>query len=91
MIAYVIDANRSDNYPLMQPFDISTVPLDLPNWAYALPSPTPENIQNAAPAANQTPAATQLIDQTAVVVIVAVVLVAVTLALMLTRKRRSSN
>ena len=32
---YVIDANRSDRYPLMAPINISTVPDLIPNWALA--------------------------------------------------------
>jgi hypothetical protein len=30
---YVIDANRSDRYPLMNPFNTSSVSLELPDWA----------------------------------------------------------
>jgi nitrous oxidase accessory protein len=30
---YVIDAHRRDNYPLMAPFDIASVTLELPEWA----------------------------------------------------------
>lgn len=30
---YVIDANRSDRYPLMVPFDIDSVTVELPEWA----------------------------------------------------------
>ena len=30
---YVIDANRSDRYPLMEPFDIESVTAELPEWA----------------------------------------------------------
>jgi hypothetical protein len=30
---YVIDANRSDRYPLMAPFDIDSVTVELPEWA----------------------------------------------------------
>jgi hypothetical protein len=30
---YVIDANRSDRYPLMAPFDIDSMTLELPEWA----------------------------------------------------------
>jgi hypothetical protein len=30
---YVIDANRSDRYPLMAPFDIDSVIVELPEWA----------------------------------------------------------
>ena len=29
---YVIDANRSDRYPLMAPFDLDSVPEELPEW-----------------------------------------------------------
>ena len=30
---YVIDTNRSDRYPLMAPFDIDSVTVELPEWA----------------------------------------------------------
>jgi hypothetical protein len=30
---YVIDANRADRYPLMAPFDIDNVTVELPEWA----------------------------------------------------------
>jgi nitrous oxidase accessory protein len=30
---YVIDANRSDRYPLMVPFDVDSVTVELPEWA----------------------------------------------------------
>lgn len=39
--SYVIDASRQDNFPLMAPFDISSVSIELPEWAYALPYPLP--------------------------------------------------
>ena len=34
-LPYVIDAERRDNYPLMAPFNISSVSIDLPAWAAA--------------------------------------------------------
>ncbi len=37
---YVIDANRTDRYPLMAPFDISTISIELPEWASPAPSST---------------------------------------------------
>jgi hypothetical protein len=43
---YVIDANRSDRYPLIKPFDISSVSLELPSWA-ASPSVHIINPENA--------------------------------------------
>jgi nitrous oxidase accessory protein NosD len=39
---YVIDDNRSDRYPLMAPFDISSVTVELPEWASNLPFETQE-------------------------------------------------
>ena len=33
---YVIDANRTDRYPLMAPFDISSITIQLPDWASPL-------------------------------------------------------
>lgn len=38
---YVIDAMRQDNFPLMAPFDIYSLGIELPEWAYILPSPLP--------------------------------------------------
>jgi parallel beta-helix repeat protein len=35
---YIIDKNNKDNYPLMAPFDISSITLELPEWAYISPS-----------------------------------------------------
>jgi nitrous oxidase accessory protein len=60
---YVIDENRQDNYPLMTPFDISSIIIELPEWAYALPYPLPsplplppsENMYSGNPNADGTP------------------------------------
>jgi nitrous oxidase accessory protein NosD len=38
---FIIDSNRRDSYPLMAPFDISSVTVELPSWAYQLPNPLP--------------------------------------------------
>ena len=38
---YVIDANRQDNFPLIAPFDIYSLNIELPEWGYLLPSPLP--------------------------------------------------
>ena len=38
---YVIDEKRQDRYPLMEPFDISIVTIELPEWASPSPSPSP--------------------------------------------------
>jgi len=35
---YILNDNNKDNYPLMAPFNISSVPLELPEWAYQLPA-----------------------------------------------------
>jgi nitrous oxidase accessory protein NosD len=37
---YAIDGNRSDRYPLMAPFDVSSVTVELPEWASS-PTPSP--------------------------------------------------
>jgi len=37
---YVISEHNKDNYPLTSRFDISSVPLQLPEWT---PTPTPES------------------------------------------------
>jgi len=37
-LPYVIDLNRRDNYPLMTPFNTSSVSIDLPYWAVAYSS-----------------------------------------------------
>jgi parallel beta-helix repeat protein len=36
---YEISNNNFDNYPLMTPFDISTIPIELPEWMPPNPSP----------------------------------------------------
>jgi nitrous oxidase accessory protein NosD len=38
---YVIDDKRQDRYPLMAPFDIDSVNVELPDWASPLQSPSP--------------------------------------------------
>jgi parallel beta-helix repeat protein len=38
---YVVDSNRQDRYPLMAPFDISSVTVELPEWASPSQSPSP--------------------------------------------------
>ena len=35
---YVVYGNVSDNYPLMAPFDVSTVTMQLPTWVNSLPT-----------------------------------------------------
>jgi len=62
---YVIDANRSDHYPLMTLFNISNVTLELPEWTYPLPSqpppalpspsPSPSPIESPSPSISPTP------------------------------------
>ncbi len=37
-LPYVIDSNRRDNHPLMAPFNISSMSIDLPYWASAFSS-----------------------------------------------------
>ncbi len=44
---YVIDDNRQDRYPLMAPFDISSVTVEPPEWASSpTPTPTPIDTQS---------------------------------------------
>jgi nitrous oxidase accessory protein len=38
---YIIDAKRQDRYPLMAPFDIDSVTVELPEWASPSTSPSP--------------------------------------------------
>jgi len=41
---YVIDYKRKDNFPLMTPFDIDSLSIELPGWeapTFELPQPTP--------------------------------------------------
>jgi nitrous oxidase accessory protein NosD len=55
---YVIDENRSDHYPLMAPFDVSSVTIQLPEWAnVTLPSPlqTPSFPPAPSPSPSPTP------------------------------------
>lgn len=42
---YIINENNQDRYPLMAPFDISGVTVELPEWAHPLPSYTPSPSQ----------------------------------------------
>jgi hypothetical protein len=48
-----------DNYPLMSPFDIDTIPIELPEWAppslNPTPEPNPSPSPNPAPEPNPTP------------------------------------
>ncbi len=64
---YVIDANNTDRYPLMAPFNISNVTVQLPEWAAITPtpptspSPTPSQstpIPTVSPTASPTPTTT---------------------------------
>ena len=58
---YVIDANRSDHYPLMAPFNISSVTIQLPEWAnVTLPSSlqTPSFPPAPSPSPSPTPSPT---------------------------------
>jgi hypothetical protein len=53
-IPYVIDANRQDRYPLMAPFDIDSVTIELPDWANPSTAEPPQsNIPETKP--NPTP------------------------------------
>lgn len=42
---YIIDVNLQDRYPLMAPFDINSVTMQLPEWANIPPSPSPSPSQ----------------------------------------------
>jgi parallel beta-helix repeat protein len=58
---YILNDNNNDNYPLMAPFNISSVTLELPEWAYQLPAQdtsTPEPFPTAIVVASITLAAT---------------------------------
>jgi nitrous oxidase accessory protein len=46
---YIIDANRQDRYPLMFPFDINSVTVQLPDWAYPSTSPNPSPATTTTP------------------------------------------
>jgi nitrous oxidase accessory protein NosD len=37
---YVIDDKRQDRYPLLAPFDIDSVTIELPEWAFPSPNPS---------------------------------------------------
>jgi len=41
-LPYVIDAHRSDNYPLIVPFDINSLSIELPEWATLFLDSSPE-------------------------------------------------
>jgi len=40
---YIVDENNKDNYPLMAPFNISSVTMELPQPAYPSPSPSQDD------------------------------------------------
>ena len=40
---YIVNENNKDNYPLMAPFNISSVTMELPQWAYPSPSPSQDD------------------------------------------------
>jgi nitrous oxidase accessory protein NosD len=41
-LPYIIDSNRSDNHPLMVPFDIDNLTIELPEWAIPFSDSSPE-------------------------------------------------
>jgi hypothetical protein len=65
---YVIDETRSDHYPLMEPFDIASVAVQLPAWANTTlptpitsafqPQPTPSPSATSMPSSSPEPPAT---------------------------------
>jgi nitrous oxidase accessory protein NosD len=58
---YVIDANRSDHYPLVAPFDIFNVVIQLPEWtsrspkSYSFPAPKESPSMSPSPPPTQIP------------------------------------
>jgi nitrous oxidase accessory protein len=40
-VPYLVYGNVTDNYPLMAPFDISSINIQLPAWINSLPTPVP--------------------------------------------------
>ncbi len=51
---YIIDAYRQDNYPLMAPFDVPSVTIQIPEWAN-ISSPTPLPTPSFPPISNPPP------------------------------------
>jgi hypothetical protein len=90
---YVIDINRTDRYPLMAPFNISTVHIELPKWASPnpLPSEPVETEEPAEPTGSEEHTETPLFTTTNLAIIAAVAApLAVTVAIILLFKKRNS-
>ena len=50
---YIIGGNLQDRYPLMAPFDISSVTVELPEWNSSSPSPSPSPSTTPSPEPQQ--------------------------------------
>jgi nitrous oxidase accessory protein NosD len=57
---YLIDANRSDQYPLVAPFDISNVVIQLPEWASRSPKSYSFPAPKESPSTSPSPPPTQI-------------------------------
>jgi nitrous oxidase accessory protein len=79
---YVIDTNRQDRYPLMAPFDIDSVSVELPEWANAS---TAEQPQSDIPETNPSP--TPLI----IIAIAAIITALISTALIVHFKKSAAN
>jgi len=80
----VIDINRTDRYPLMAPFNISTVHIELPEWA------SPNSLPSE-PIGSEEPTEAPLFTTTNLAIIAAVAApLAVTVATILLFKKRNS-
>jgi hypothetical protein len=49
---YAQSTKSTDRYPLIAPFDISSITIQLPEWAYSLPSPSPTPELSPSPTPN---------------------------------------
>jgi len=59
----IADMILTDHYPLMTPFDISSVTMELPEWEYTSPPPSPSPIPEPTPSPSPSPSATPIPSQ----------------------------
>ena len=96
---YLVYNNVTDNYPLMAPFDISSISIQLPAWVNTLPNPLPtpsfppQNLLKSSqpnPTPSLTPTSTSSIPELSWLVIVPLLLSVFSVAVAL-RHRKTAN
>jgi parallel beta-helix repeat protein len=85
---YVIDASRSDHYPLMAPFNVSSVTVQIPEWAdITSPNPIPTPSFPPPPTPSPSPSPTPVIPETTpLAALAALVIVTCTVAIAIRTK-----